>query len=359
MKVIMITLSKNGGMVHYTAQLANNLMNMVDLTLIVPKGCNTNYFDSKISLKTVNIPSQGGWLNKDHFNIFKLFKLIKEVNPDVIHVSGSYVWMIGLFFFLKITEYPVVITLHDINIHKGEDSLISKIANYFYLKIADYIFVHGKNLKKELLDKGFEDNKVKVIKHGDYSFFTKYSSKNVKEDGSILFFGRIEEYKGLEYLLKSVPLIKEEVNNLNIIIAGRGDLTKYANLIEGNRNLEVINKYINDDHVAELFQRASVVAMPYIEGSQSGIIPIAYSFKKPVVVTDVGSIPEVVDNGITGFVVPPRDVKALAEALINLLKDEDLRKKMGVNSYKKMKEELSWDIISKQTVETYKKLLND
>lgn len=359
MKVLVITLLKKGGMVHYTAQLTNSLVDNVHINLIVPTGCNEEYFDDKINLKTIQTPPQGKWLSFDQFNIFKLFKLIKDIDPDIIHISGNYVWVIGLFFFFKIKKYPIVVTLHDINAHYGENTFINKLTNYFYLKIANYVFVHGESLKKELLEKGFENDNVSVIKHGDYSFFTNYSDKEITEDGSILFFGRIEDYKGLEYLLKSVPLIKKEVDNLNIIIAGRGNLTKYTDLIKGNENLEVINKYIEDDQVAELFQRASIVAMPYIEGSQSGIIPIAYSFKKPVVVTDVGSIPEVVDDGITGFVVPPRDVKALAEALINLLKDDALRKKMGVNSYKKMKEELSWDIISKQTVETYKKLLND
>ena len=359
MKVIIITLSKEGGMVHYTAQLSNSLVKLVNIDLIVPKECDIKYFDEKINLKMVKTPIKGKWLSWDQFNIIKIFKIIKKVNPDVIHISGSYVWVIGLFFFLKIRKYPVVITLHDVNAHYGERTLINRITNYFYLKIADYVFVHGKNLKKELLKGGVDKNSVAVIKHGNYSFFTKYSNEEVEEDGSILFFGRIEDYKGLEYLLKAVPLIKKEIEDINIIIAGSGDLTKYNELIEGNENLEIINKYIEDDLVAKLFQRASVVAMPYIEGSQSGIIPIAYSFRKPVVVTDVGSIPEVVDDGSTGFIVPPHDVDALSKSLITILKDDDLREKMGINCYKKMEEELSWNKISKQTVGVYKKLIKD
>jgi glycosyltransferase involved in cell wall biosynthesis len=359
MEIIIITLSKEGGMVHYTAQLSNSLAKLVNVNLIVPKECNTKYFDDNINLKMIKIPVKGNWLSWDHFNILKVFKIIREVNPDVIHISGSYVWVIGFFFFLKIRKYSVVVTLHDVKAHYGEHTLINKITNYFYLKIADYVFIHGENLKKELLKEGFDKNSVSVIKHGDYSFFTKYSNEKVEEDGSILFFGRIEDYKGLKYLLKAIPLIKNEIGDINVIVAGRGDLNKYDELIEGNSNIEIINNYIEDELVAELFQRASVVAMPYVEGSQSGIIPIAYSFKKPVVVTDVGSIPEVVDDGLTGFIVPPRDVDALAEALLTILKDDDLREKMGVNCYKKMEEELSWDKISKETVEVYEKLRND
>ena len=260
-----------------------------------------------------------------------------------------------MYFFLKLNKYPTVITLHDVNAHLGENILINRLTNWFYIKIADYIFVHGRKLKLELLYKGFNKDKVSVVPHGDYSFFTKYSENNIREDGSILFFGRIEDYKGLKYLLKAIPLIEQEIDNINVIIAGRGSLDKYNYLIEGNSSIEIINKYIEDEIVAKLFQRASVVVMPYVEGSQSGIIPIAYSFKKPIVVTNVGSIPEVVDDGITGFIVPPKDVIALKEAILTILSNNDLRKKMGQKGYKKMREELSWNNISKKTVRNIQK----
>jgi len=109
--------------------------------------------------------------------------------------------------------------------------------------------------------------------------------------------------------------------------------------------------------VSELFQKASVVVLPYIDGSQTGIIPIAYAFKKPVIVTNVGSIPEVVDDGKTGYIVPPRNEKKLAEAIIDILRDEHKRKQMGENAYKKMKEELSWDKIAEKTIRVYEEII--
>ena len=101
-----------------------------------------------------------------------------------------------------------------------------------------------------------------------------------------------------------------------------------------------------------------MVVLPYIEASQSGIIPIAYAFKKPVVVTNVGSIPEVVDDGITGFIVPPKDPDALASAITKLLRDDKLRKEMGESAYRKMEEELSWDKIADKTIEVYREMVN-
>lgn len=82
---------------------------------------------------------------------------------------------------------------------------------------------------------------------------------------------------------------------------------------------------------------------------------IVFGFKKPVVVTDVGAIPEIVDDGVTGFIVPPRNSEAPAEAIIKLLKDEKLRKQMGENTYKKLKTDLSWDNIAEKTIEDAKR----
>ena len=73
--------------------------------------------------------------------------------------------------------------------------------------------------------------------------------------------------------------------------------------------------------------------------------------------TDVGSISEVVDDGITGFIIPPKDSESLAKTVSTILNNSDLRKQMGENSYKKMKEELSWEKISKKSIEIYKKAI--
>ena len=110
-------------------------------------------------------------------------------------------------------------------------------------------------------------------------------------------------------------------------------------------NFIVHNYRISYQEGAELFQRSSVIVLPYIEGSQSGVIPTAYSFKKPVVVTDVGSIPEIVDDGVTGLIVPARNSDELAKAIIKILNDNTLRKNMGERAYIKLKTDLSWDNI--------------
>ena len=119
----------------------------------------------------------------------------------------------------------------------------------------------------------------------------------------------------------------------------------------------VYNQHIPNEMVAELFQKAGVVVFPYKDASQSGVVPLAYAFKKPVIITNVGSLPEVVDDGITGYIIPPGDTQKLANAIINLLKDDEKRKQMGENAYKKATEELSWDRIAETTIKVYQKAL--
>lgn len=227
------------------------------------------------------------------------------------------------------------------------------IAKKLYIKFSDSVIVHGEYAKKTLNI----TNKCYSIPHGDYSFFLNFQKKKLKEEeNTILFFGTIKEYKGLDYLIKAVNKI-DKYHTIKLIIAGEGDFDKYCNIISNKNNFEIHNRYINDAEVPEFFQRAKIVVLPYTESTQTGIIPIAYSFKKPVIVTRVGSIPEVVDEGKTGLIVPSENLEALENAIVKLLNNDNLRNEMGENAYNKMKAELSWEKISDNLNNIYNKII--
>lgn len=352
MRVTLITLMDEGGMVHYTSQLSNHLTQMVDVTVIVPEGCDLAYFSDKVCVRTVKTPPLGGWLNKNNLQVWRLFCAISETEPDVVHLSGSHPWIFPLCLFLKVKRYPVVATVHDVKMHLGEATLVARLTNYVYIRSADHVFVHGVKLRNELVNAGIDDEKVSSIPLGGLLSSTR-ANAGVEEDGVILFFGRIFPYKGLEYLLDAMPLILKELPYAQLIIAGSGDLAELQQPIQRSLNTTVLNEFIPDDQVAELFERAAVVVLPYVEGSQTGVVPIAYSFKKPVVVTNVGSFDEVVEDGKTGFIVPPRDPAAIADAVAKILKDRQRRLQMGENAYRKMNEDLSWDTVVRETVRIY------
>ena len=175
---------------------------------------------------------------------------------------------------------------------------------------------------------------------------------------TVLFFGRIWQYKGLEYLIRAEPLIAAEVPDLRIVIAGEGeDFTRYRRLMVHPERFVVHNEYVTEEQCRTLFRQASLVALPYIEASQSGVIPLAYTFKKPVVATTVGGLPEMVDDGRTGYLVPPRDEQALASAIVRLLRDRPLCRHMGLNGKRKLDAECAPSVVARHTFDVYRAAL--
>lgn len=354
MKILQITLNTHGGLVHYTSQLSNALSKH-DVYVLAPIGIETESFEESVNL--IQLPT-GNIIKNFLINsiiitrAITFLNTIKKINPDIIHLQSCHPWICLFLPFLK--KYTIVTTIHDVNPHPGSRAIDQIIARNIHIKYSDALIVHG-NVAKSILERSVDAKNVFIVPHGDYSFFLKVSKQKYKEEiGNILFFGRIEEYRGLKYLIEAMSKIEKIVPNIKIVIAGSGSLKGYD---VDSKKLEIYNYYIPESEVGAFFQRASVVVLPYIEGTQTGIIPIAYAFKKPVVVTDVGSIPEVVENGKTGFIVPSKDSNALAEAIIKLLKDDKLRKEMGENAHRKMKNELSWDKIAERTVEVYKEAI--
>ena len=357
-KVCIVTLAGRGGMIHYASQIANAISKVNNgAYIIIPEHIDLRYFGENVTIVPVPLPER--IYNWKMLRFYALIKTVSKIKPDVIHITEKHPWLLPFLFLFK-KRCPIVTTIHDIKTHPGDWELfLWSFSLQTLKKYSDKLIVHGDELKTKLISEGILENKIVVIPHGDYLFFTEYKKHDVKEENAVLFFGRIYKYKGVEYLIKAEPLITKHFPNIKIIIAGRGTFSKHEKLIEHKRNFEINNKFIPDEQVAELFQRSKIVVLPYIEASQSGVIPIAYAFKKPVVVTNVGSIPEIVDGGITGFIVPPRNPEALAKAIIRLLKDENLRKEMGKNAYKKLKRDLSWDKIAEKTIEVYKEAINE
>ena len=287
---------------------------------------------------------------------------VRRFRPDVVHwqLGGNIVDLALLPCFRR---YPLVSTFHDVSLHAGEEHRLGNLVRHLIRRSSDAIIVHGQTLRQEMMSRhNMPAGKVHAIHIGEHEVapFKRYERQDIQEQGNlILFFGRIWEYKGLQYLIEAEPLITAAVPDARIVIAGAGeDFKRYEEMI-GNRrdNFIVHNRRIPYDEGAGLFQRCSVVVLPYTEASQSGVVPTAYGFKKPVIVTDVGSIPEIVDNEKTGLVVPPRDAGALAKAIIRLLKDDKLRQRMGETAYQKLKKDFSWDAIAERTGEVYGKAI--
>jgi len=136
----------------------------------------------------------------------------------------------------------------------------------------------------------------------------------------LLFFGLIRTYKGLPHLIKALPRVLQRVDCTLLIVGefyeAKTQCLKLINSLGLASNIRIIDRFVPDKEVSLYFSAADLVVLPYESATQSGIIPISYAFERPVVATRVGGLPEAVRDGETGFLVPPRDPAALAEAII-------------------------------------------
>jgi glycosyltransferase involved in cell wall biosynthesis len=223
----------------------------------------------------------------------------------------------------------------------------------FGYRRANQIIVHCRHMQNAVTRHcGRPNSEVHIVPH---IILSDTKPRPTSDDGNtILFFGRIWEYKGLEYLIKAQPQITSERPTAKIVIAGRGeDFSRYRRMMSDPDRFVVINEDVSEEMRSELFSRASVVVLPYIDATQSGVVPIAYQFAKPVVATDIGGLPEMVVDGRTGFVVPPKDPASLALAIVRLLRNRSLRVRMGEAGKQKIETESSPSIVAAQTMRVY------
>ena len=142
------------------------------------------------------------------------------------------------------------------------------------------------------------------------------------------------------------------------MIAGKGeDIDKYKQKVKFKDNIIFENKRIGNDEVGIFFDTASIVVLPYLEATQSGVIPLAFAYSKPVVATDVGSLSEVVIDKYNGMLIEPNSVDSLVKGILFLIKNENIRKEMGRNANNFAMNELSWDLIAQNTIKVYNSIM--
>lgn len=292
-------------------------------------------------------------------NTLELVRKIKAFKPDVIHlqeVTRDY-QVFALPFLKKIA--PLVGTVHDPSPHSGlEAKRHSRSRHRFYepwsRNFYDRAIVHGESLAidlKEAVPK-MDRERIYIIPHGPLGPMTV--PQVIPEIGNLLFFGRIHAYKGLRYFIEAVKDLKKRGYKVKGVIAGEGsDLPPYRDEILADSAFQLIEGYIPRDRSFELFEQAQIVVLPYTDGTQSGVAALSFGFGRPVVATRVGSLPELISDGVTGLLVEPRNAKDLADAIAKLLGDSNSYDALvqGVNEM--ITGTLSWGNIANMTAHVY------
>jgi glycosyltransferase involved in cell wall biosynthesis len=179
----------------------------------------------------------------------------------------------------------------------------------------------------------------------------------------ILFFGSLVPYKGPDILLKAFKIIKKEFPNVKLIFAGRGQM--FDELCDLSKGFDLENDviflgFVDEDKKPWYYKASDIFCLPSTTMAESfGIVNLeAMASGIPIVGSNLGGIPDIIKNGENGLLAKPGDHQSLADALLHLLKNEDLRKKMGDNGRRFVKD-YSWDKIAKETEQLYRSILEN
>lgn len=286
-------------------------------------------------------------------SLLVIYKALNKFKPDVIYTPMIHLWTAFMGFFTP--GIPKILTIHDPAQHDGEQNIFIDLLREVSIWQSTQIVLLSEFFRPALIKKGFPAGRINILPLGKFSYYQTVSAGEVEnsyhDSPTILFFGRIYEYKGLDTLLKAFPRIRQDVPNAQLVIAGYGDLKPYQELLQGQSGIIMENRWIADGEVADFFNQASLVVLPYKESTQSGVIPTAYAFKLPVVATRTGGVQEQVLDHQTGLLVEPNSPQQLAEACASLLLDTELARAMGNRGYRLATEEWSWETTADKLIE--------
>jgi len=290
---------------------------------------------------------------------------------DLLHAQWWSLPLFPIYLFIcigfKLRGKPVVFTVHNVLPH--EKSGLFSIFSGLLFKLSDHFIVHSeKNSIQMIQHYNIPKERVTAIPHGPLDFHTlkKVSREKARQEMKIqpekkviLLFGAIRPYKGIDTAIAAFDQVRKEIPEARLLIAGKlwEKWAPYAEMIE-NRKLEksiqLFLQYIPSEMVSNFFSAADLVILPYHHfDSQSGVGSIAVSFRKPMIVTNTGGLPDLVENPRN--IVPQKDPDALAREIIKSLKTPGRLEKMKAEA-EVIAKKIAWPALAKKTLSVYKNL---
>ena len=290
--------------------------------------------------------------------------------PDIIHFQWLPAPLIDNMYLHKLkTIAPLVLTVHDTNpFHGSPTSKLQLLKWPKVIELFDAVIVHTNYSKQNLIEKNIANKRIYIIPHGmfDYSINQNnkgHSKAHTNQKGkSILFFGTIKHYKGLDVLLKAyakLPAPLKQTCRLTVAGLPKMDIKLLYDLADklGINDINWKLGFIPYQEVAMLFKSADIVVFPYREIDASGALMTALPFEKPIIASRVGGFPECITDSRHGYLVPPENEQALAEAIERILSNPWIYDNM-IENIKQLKATYpGWDSIAKMTIDVYEKCL--
>lgn len=352
-----------GGISHYTGLMYRELCKKHDVEMLsykmqYPKILfhkeQRDYSNDSFKIENTNYMLH----TANPFNIIKTARYVRKQRPDLVVIQWWHPYFAPCYYLLGkfMGRQNLVFVCH--NVFPHERFPMDRFLTILALRQGSHYIVHAAKEGKELQKIKSNPDYV-VAPHPTYNAFrfegmSKEEARKrleiTQKEKVLLFFGYVREYKGLKYLLQAMPLISAKEESIRLFVAGEfgSDREEYRQMISKlgiQGRVSIVDRYMPDREVEQYFAASDLVVLPYVSATQSGIVQVAYGFTKPVVVTDVGGLPDVVDDGKTGYVVEPERPEAIAEAVLNYYREgkeeifeENIRKEAYRFSWERMGE---------------------
>jgi glycosyltransferase involved in cell wall biosynthesis len=313
----------------------------------------------------------------------KLISYAATAQPKLFHLLWNNKFELFdrtlLMLYYRMLGKKITLTVHNVNAGKRDlnDSFLNRLSLRIQYNLCHRIFVHTERMKAELVcDFCIAESKVCVVPFGinntvpDTTLSIAEAKRRLSISGgdrTLLFFGNIAPYKGLEHLLSAFAELSNKGRSYRLIIVGKpkGSEGYWKQIRQGiarsgirDRVIERI-EYIPDEETELYFKAADVLILPYTRVFQSGVLLLGYSFGLPAIVSDVGTLKEEIIEGKTGFVCKPRDPSDLARAIRKYFDSELFRnlenRRADIKAY--ANERYSWGKVAATTTALYSRLL--
>jgi glycosyltransferase involved in cell wall biosynthesis len=308
----------------------------------------------------------------DHFFGMRQFASEFEIErPDIIHFQWLALPIIDRFYLSRLEKIaPLVLTLHNTTLFHGSPT--SRLQGLGFSSVFRYfsaVIVHTEFSKNKVAELAWcRPEKIHVVPHGVLECHhlptSDKTTSQEEEEQTILFFGAVRSYKGVDLLIQAFARLPAVLKaSTRLVVAGQpgmdaSELHRLAESLGVDHRIAWHLRFIRDEEIPELFRKASLVALPYRDIDQSGVLMTAIAFEKPVVASRIGGIPEVIQDGVHGYLVEVGDVNGLATALGKLLLDRDRREGMQKAVALLRSGPLAWDSCAKRTIGLYDQVLH-
>jgi glycosyltransferase involved in cell wall biosynthesis len=349
-----------GGLAHYTTLLFRHLRVRHQVSFYAFKRQYPRWFfpgrtDKDISEAPLQEEEAYPILDSiDPLTWLDIYRRIKRNLPDLVIIPWWTSFWTPQFWTIttlvkRFSSAKVLFICHNVVDH--ESHLLSRVCTRAVLRRGDYFFVHSQSDEHRLRELIPWATITRTF-HPLYDFFRSGglapSDARARLDlqgETVLFFGFIRPYKGVEDLLRALPLILKQRRITLLVVGefwqGKEAFNEQIRELNLEQAVRVVDRYVPNEEVELYFSAADLVVLPYVSGTGSGIVQIAYGLERPVVATRVGSLPEVVEDGKTGFLVDPGDPKALAEAVLRYFLEG--KKHEFVENIRCTRDKFSWE----------------